>query len=97
MKVAEDVTCGARSVESSNEVNYDADAALDRSIIAEALQRLSPAYRQVLLETALRQNTLQVTATGLGIPASTVRSRLHDAMHQLRREIDVARVVQTGH
>jgi RNA polymerase sigma factor (sigma-70 family) len=72
----------------------DADAAPDRSIIVAALGRLSRAYRQILIETALRGNTLQVTAARLGIPAGTVRSRLHYAMHQLRRELDVARVVQ---
>ncbi len=96
MNVADDVTCAARSVESSTDVNYDADAAPDRSIIAEALRRLSPAYRQILLETVIRRHTLQVTATRLGIPEATVRSRLHYAMHELCRELDAARAVQSS-
>jgi RNA polymerase sigma-70 factor (ECF subfamily) len=72
----------------------DAEA-LDRSIIVEALARLSPASRKVLVETGVRGNTLQVTAARLGIPAGTARSRLHYAMHELRRELAVARVAQT--
>jgi RNA polymerase sigma-70 factor (ECF subfamily) len=72
------------------------DVAPDRSIIVAALGRLSPVYRQVLVETVIRGNPLQVTATRLGIPAGTVRSRLHYAMHELGRELDVARVVQTS-
>jgi len=95
MNIADNVTSGARSVESSTDVNY-ADAAPDRSIIAEALRRLSPAYRQILLETVIRRHTLQVTATRLGIPEATVRSRLHYAMHELCRELDAARAVQSS-
>jgi RNA polymerase sigma-70 factor, ECF subfamily len=94
MNVADDIASGARSVESSTDVN--ADAAPDRSIVADALQRLSPAYRQILLETGIRGHTLQMTATRLSIPEATVRSRLHHAMHELRRELDVARVVWTS-
>jgi RNA polymerase sigma-70 factor (ECF subfamily) len=96
MNIADNVTSGARSVESSTDVNYDADAAPDRSIIAEALRRLSPAYRQILLETGIRRHTLQMTATRLGIPKATVRSRLHHAMHELHRELDAARAVRTS-
>lgn len=66
------------------------------SITVEALLRLSPAYRQVLVETAIRRHTLQATASRLGIPADMVRSRLHYAMHQLGRELEVARVVWTS-
>ena len=96
MNVADDGTPGARSAESSTDVNYNADAAPDRSITVEALLRLSPAYRQVLVETAIRRHTLQATASRLGIPADMVRSRLHYAMHQLGRELEVARVVWTS-
>jgi RNA polymerase sigma-70 factor, ECF subfamily len=69
------------------------DVAPDCSIIVAASGRLSPAYRQVLVETVIRGNALQVTATRLGIPAGTVRSRLHYAMRELGRELDVARLV----
>jgi RNA polymerase sigma factor (sigma-70 family) len=96
MNVADNLTCGARSVESSTDVNYNADAAPDRSIIAEALQQLSPVSRQILIETVIRRHTLQATATRLGMPEASVRSRLHYAMHQLRRELDAARAVQTS-
>lgn len=81
----------ARSAESSTYITHDAAGALDRSIIAEALQRLSPEYRQILLETVIRRNTLPVAATRLGITAGTVRFRLHHAMHELRRELDIRR------
>jgi DNA-directed RNA polymerase specialized sigma24 family protein len=96
MDVADDVDCGARSAEPSTDVNHDADAAPDRSIIVEPLGRLSPAYRQIVIETGIRRHTLQMTATPLDIPADTARSRLHHAMHELRRELDAGRVAQTN-
>jgi len=60
------------------------------------LRRLSPAHHRIILETVIRRNTLQVTATRLGMTTGTVRSRLHYAMHELRRELDAARVVQAS-
>jgi len=89
--VVDDGASRGRSAESSTYMTPDAAGAVDRSIIAEALQRLSPAYRQILLETVIRRNTLPVTATRLGITAGTVRSGLHHAMHELRRELDIGR------
>jgi RNA polymerase sigma-70 factor (ECF subfamily) len=94
--VVDDRTCRGRSAESSTDMTHDTEGALDRSIIAGALRRLPLAYRQILLETITRRNTLPVTATRLGITAGTVRSRLHHATHELRRELDIGRVAQTG-
>lgn len=94
--VMDDGTCRNRPAESSTDMKHDADGAVDGSIIAGALRRLSPAYRQILLETVIRRNTLQETATRLDITAGTVRCRLHYAMHELRRELDIGRVAHTG-
>jgi DNA-directed RNA polymerase specialized sigma24 family protein len=72
------------------------DAPPDHSVVVEALQRLSPTSRQILVEAGIHRNTLQVIAARFGIPVSTVRVRLHYALRELRREVEVGRVVQTG-
>src|SRR5262249_7344223 len=54
------------------------------AVVAEALRALSPAHRQVLNETILRGRTVNDAATALGIPVSTVKSRVYYALHALR-------------
>lgn len=72
------------------------DATPDRSVVVEALQHLSPEYRQILIEAVMRRNTVQVIAARLGIPAGQVRVRLHYALHELRRGVEIGRLVQAG-
>ena len=57
---------------------------LDRGLLARALDQLSPAHRQVLVETYYRDVPAQRLAATLGIPAATVRTRLHYALRALR-------------
>jgi RNA polymerase sigma-70 factor (ECF subfamily) len=61
---------------------------LDRQLVSGALQRLSPAHRTVLVETFYHGRTLTTVARQLGIPAGTARSRLHYALHALRRQLE---------
>ena len=63
------------------------DQILDRELITDALQRLSPRHRAVLVETFYRGATPPAVARQLGIPAGTARSRLHYALQALRQQL----------
>ena len=60
---------------------------LDRQILTDALRRLSPEHRTVLVETFYHGGTTAVVARQLGIPHGTARSRLHYALHALRAHL----------
>jgi RNA polymerase sigma-70 factor, ECF subfamily len=57
---------------------------LDRQLVSDALQHLSPSHRTVLVETFYHGGTTAAVARRLGIPGGTARSRLHYALHALR-------------
>ncbi len=57
---------------------------LRRVTVADALQALSPAHREVLNETILRDRTVNEAAEILGIPVGTVKSRVYYALRALR-------------
>jgi len=61
------------------------DRLLERVQLDQALQRLTPAHREVLVEVYYHDASTQHVAATLGIPAATVRTRLHYARHSLRR------------
>jgi RNA polymerase sigma-70 factor, ECF subfamily len=60
------------------------DAALDAVLLADALHTLSPVHRSVLFESFYEGRTAQQIAAARGIPAGTVRSRMHYALRALR-------------
>jgi len=60
------------------------DRLVDEAVLAEALRRLSPAHRQVVIATFYHDQPLTATACSLGVPAGTLRSRLHYALRELR-------------
>lgn len=53
-------------------------------LVAEALDRLSEAHRQVVVECYYRGRSVTEAASVLGIPGGTVKSRLHYALRALR-------------
>jgi RNA polymerase sigma factor (sigma-70 family) len=57
---------------------------LRKVLVAEALQALSTAHREVLNETILRDRTVNEAAEVLGIPVGTVKSRVYYALKALR-------------
>jgi RNA polymerase sigma-70 factor, ECF subfamily len=61
-----------------------ADRLLQQGIVADALRALSPAHREVLSETILRDRTVNEAAEILGIPVGTVKSRVYYALRALR-------------
>jgi RNA polymerase sigma-70 factor (ECF subfamily) len=57
---------------------------LRKVVVAEALQALSAAHREVLNETILRDRTVNQAAEVLGVPVGTVKSRVYYAIRALR-------------
>jgi RNA polymerase sigma-70 factor (ECF subfamily) len=53
-------------------------------LIAEALDRLTPTHRQVLIETFYRGRSVADAAARLGVPPGTIKSRTHYALRALR-------------
>ena len=77
----------------------DLNAALDWSLIGEALARLSPQFRAVIRRSYYLGWTTAQIADDLHIADDTVKSRLHQAMRALRlilREMGVAGLDRNG-
>jgi RNA polymerase sigma factor (sigma-70 family) len=62
----------------------------DRDLLGRAIGTLSPDHQVVVALRYYRDLQVEQIATRLGIPAGTVQSRLHYALKQLHRLIDVA-------
>ncbi len=69
------------------------DAAVQSMLVGDALRRLTPDHRDVLLECYFRGSTAGQAGTRLGIPPGTVKSRLHYALHALRLALEEMGVV----
>jgi RNA polymerase sigma-70 factor (ECF subfamily) len=60
------------------------EPALDRIVVADALQALSQEHRAVIVETYYRGRSVAEAATVLGIPVGTVKSRCYYALRALK-------------
>ena len=60
----------------------------------QALGRLSPVHRQVLVECFYQGRSVAEAATRLGIPPGTVKSRTHYALRSLRLVLEEMGVTQ---
>jgi RNA polymerase sigma-70 factor, ECF subfamily len=56
-----------------------------RRAIEKAVDKLSPSFRSVFMLRAIEQMSIEQTASCLGIPAETVKSRFHRANKFLRQ------------
>lgn len=65
----------------------DEGAFVDRRALEQALAKLSEEHRDVVLLHELQGLTYEETALILGVPVGTVKSRLHHAFLNLRREM----------
>jgi RNA polymerase sigma-70 factor, ECF subfamily len=70
------------------EVDGGYESLLDRGVLAVMLRELSPAHREVLVETFYRDAPAERVAARLGIPTGTVRSRLHYALRAVRVHLE---------
>ena len=57
-------------------------------VVEEALHRLTPEHRVVLVETYLKDRPYAEVAAELGLPVGTVRSRVFYALKALRLAMD---------
>jgi RNA polymerase sigma-70 factor (ECF subfamily) len=85
----------ARSARQTQELDRDLPSSVDQVEVAmrawnveEALRRLGPEHRQVVLEIYYRGRPSRELAGQLGIPEGTVRSRLFYALRALRLTLD---------
>src|ERR1043165_1232089 len=58
--------------------------------LTEAIQRLPPYQRDVLLQISMDPSSYEAASVALGIPVGTVRSRLFRARNSLQRLLDDA-------
>lgn len=56
--------------------------------VEEALRKLSPDHRHVIVETILRDRPYAEVAAGLGVPEGTLRSRVYYGLRALRVTLD---------
>lgn len=66
----------------------ETDQLLQSWVVAEAVRRLSPEHRAVLLECYYRGRSVAEAAQRLGIPEGTVKSRTHYALRALRLALE---------
>ncbi|HLU32960.1 MAG TPA: sigma-70 family RNA polymerase sigma factor [Natronosporangium sp.] len=71
----------------------EAERAVEAWTIAEALNRLTPAHREVLMECFYEGRSVAEAASRLGIPPGTVKSRTHYALRALRVALEEAGVI----
>jgi RNA polymerase sigma-70 factor (ECF subfamily) len=64
------------------------DRLLQSWVVAEALGRLSPDHRQVIVECYYRGRSVAEAARHIGIPEGTVKSRTHYALRALRLALE---------
>ncbi|MEH0927177.1 sigma-70 family RNA polymerase sigma factor [Micromonospora sp. CPCC 205558] len=70
--------------------NEAAETVIAKLTLQQAIARLSPAHRSVLVELHVKGHSLEMAAAQLGVPVGTVKSRSHYAMKFLRDELDGA-------
>lgn len=72
----------------------DTDAMFDALLVEEALSTLTPDHRAVIVSAYYGGRSVAQTAEELGIPAGTVKSRLHYAVRALRLALQERGVIR---
>ncbi|MGW6196256.1 sigma-70 family RNA polymerase sigma factor [Kribbella sp. NPDC055110] len=81
------VGLGATELEEPRSQPDPAEQVIDRRVLVEVLQRLSPAHREVVARVHLLGHAGEDVAAVLGVPIGTVKSRAHNAVRQIRAEL----------
>jgi RNA polymerase sigma-70 factor (ECF subfamily) len=66
----------------------DTDRVLGVMTVTDALRSLSSAHREILVETYLRDRTVNDAAVSLGLPLGTAKSRVFYALRALRAALE---------
>jgi RNA polymerase sigma-70 factor, ECF subfamily len=69
------------------------DQAMESWLVTDALRRLSPQHREVLIECFYLGRSTAEAAERLGIPAGTVKSRTHYALRALKLALEEMGVI----
>jgi len=72
----------------------ETDKVLGMMTITEALRALSPAHREILVETYFRGRSVPEAAEALGLPLGTAKSRVYYALRALRTALEQRGVTQ---
>ncbi|HYN95065.1 MAG TPA: sigma-70 family RNA polymerase sigma factor [Pilimelia sp.] len=72
----------------------DTDRVLGMMTIVDALRALSPAHREILVETYFRGRSVPEAAEALGLPLGTAKSRVYYALRALRVALEQRGVTQ---
>jgi RNA polymerase sigma-70 factor (ECF subfamily) len=75
-------------VPEDTDTSDDSDQLLLSWVVAEAVTRLSPDHRAVLLETYYNGRPVAEAARRLGVPEGTVKSRTHYALRALKLALE---------
>lgn len=84
-------TRGRETVELSEDIPSEigtTDELTEKSAVTEALQKLSPQERQIVVLTSIYGYTTKEVASMLGCPHGTVSSKLHRSLAKLRDILD---------
>jgi RNA polymerase sigma-70 factor (ECF subfamily) len=81
------VGLGATELEEPRSEPDPAEQVIDRRVLVEVLQRLSPAHREVVARVHLLGHAGEEVAAVLGVPVGTVKSRAHNAVRLIRAEL----------
>ena len=74
-------------------VGDHASSVVDSMVVLDALDRLSPEHRDVLVEIYYKSSSVIEAADTLGIPQGTVRSRSYYALRSLRERFGSAGIL----
>jgi RNA polymerase sigma-70 factor, ECF subfamily len=72
----------------------ETDRVLGMMTMVDALRALSPAHREILVETYFRGRTVPEAAEALGLPLGTAKSRVYYALRALRTALEQRGVTQ---
>ncbi|GAA2513314.1 sigma-70 family RNA polymerase sigma factor [Pilimelia columellifera subsp. columellifera] len=72
----------------------ETDKVLGMMTITDALRALSPAHREILVETYFRGRSVPEAASALGLPLGTAKSRVYYALRALRAALEQRGVTQ---
>ncbi|MEK7425760.1 MAG: sigma factor-like helix-turn-helix DNA-binding protein, partial [Actinomycetota bacterium] len=66
----------------------------EASFVADVLRRLSPEHQEVVVRAVLNGESTREIAMGIGVPAGTVKSRLHYGLRALRALLEAEGILR---
>lgn len=79
---------GAEALPQIAEPTCEIERVVTSLTVRDAMAKLTPARREILVEVYFRQRSLNEVSESLGIPVGTVKSRAHYALRALRVELE---------